>query len=262
MKIGFFDSGLGGLTVLRAVAKELPQYDYVYYGDTANLPYGDKTEEEIYRLTTIGMEYLFEAGCLLVIIACNTASAETARRLQQEFIPQRYPDRKILGIIIPTIEVLDFSTHTKVTLIGTKRTVESAKYVRELESRKNDKVIFNQIATPELVPLIELGEIETALAAAIARIEREAGESDVVVLGCTHYTQIKEGLRAHFTDQKCIISQDEVIPDKLKNYLANHPELAEKLTSEGVRSVHLTKHRPDYDLLMGQFLGGAYIDEG
>ncbi|MEY3783932.1 MAG: hypothetical protein RLZZ230_254 [Candidatus Parcubacteria bacterium] len=261
MKIGFFDSGLGGLTILKAVAKELPQYDYVYYGDTANLPYGDKTEEEIYRLTQIGMEYLFAADCLLIVIACNTASAETARRLQNEFIPDKYPDRKILGIIIPTIEVLDYEEVTKVTLIGTKRTVESAKYVRELELKNNSNVQFSQIATPELVPLIELGEIEVAVTAAITRIESEAGESDVVVLGCTHYTQIKEGLRAHFGDEKCIISQDEVIPEKLKKYLANHPELVEKLTSEGVRSVHLTKHRPDYDHVMGQFLGGAYIAE-
>lgn len=261
MKIGFFDSGLGGLTVLKAVAKKLSQYDYVYYGDTANLPYGDKTEEEIYQLTSIGMEYLFEAGCLLVIIACNTASAETARRLQQEFLPERYPDRKILGIIIPTIEVLDFDKVTKVTLIGTKRTVDSAKYVNELETKNNNFVHLTQIATPELVPLIEMGEVATAAQTAINRIEQEAGESEVIVLGCTHYTQIKKELRTHFSGQKEIISQDEVIPDKLKKYLANHPELAEKLTSEGIRSVHLTKHRPDYDMVMGQFLGGVYVDE-
>jgi glutamate racemase len=104
MKIGFFDSGLGGLTILKAVVKELPQYDYVYYGDTLHLPYGDKTEEEIFTLTKTGIEYLFEKGCVLVIVACNTASAETLRKLQDSWLLETYPDRKVLGVIVPTLE--------------------------------------------------------------------------------------------------------------------------------------------------------------
>ena len=137
MKIGLFDSGLGGLTILKAIVKELPQYNYVFYGDTAHLPYGDKAEAEIYELTREGVRHLFEAGSALVIIACNTASAETARRLQQEFLPTEYPERKILGIIVPTIEVLEFSEPTKVVLIGTTRTVESGKYQLELDHKGN-----------------------------------------------------------------------------------------------------------------------------
>lgn len=259
MKIGFFDSGLGGLTIMRAVIRNLPEFDYEYYGDTKNLPYGDKTEEDIYQLTTVGMKHLFDTGCALVIIACNTASAETARRLQTEFLPANYPDRKILGIIVPTIEVLDFDKPTTVALLGTKRTIESKKYHSELKSKNIKNVTLIDIATPELVPLIELTELEKAAKIAIERIEAEAGESDVVVLACSHYTQIKNALREHFKNKKQIISQDEVIPEKLRSYVANHPEIAGQLTRWGERNIHLTLHRPDYDYLMGHFLGGVYM---
>lgn len=260
MKIGFFDSGLGGLTILRAVAKELPQYDYVYYGDTANLPYGDKTEAEIYELSKAGMKYLFEAGCTLVIIACNTASSETARRLQQEFIPTEYPDRKVLGIIVPTIEELNFNQPTKVALMATKRTVDSNKYALELAHKGNGKVELIQFATPTLVPLIERDEIDLAVKEASEKIRTEAGEAEVIVLGCTHYTELKKQLRAQFADKQ-IISQDEVIPNKLKTYLDNHPEIENGLTRTGSRSIYLTEHRPDYDRVMGHFLGGIFVGE-
>lgn len=259
MKIGFFDSGLGGLTIMKAVSSQLPQYDYAYYGDTENLPYGDKSEEEIYRLTLIGVKHLLAADCALVIIACNTASAETARKIQDEYLPKHYPDRKVLGIIVPTIEMLNFENFTKVALIGTKRTIESNKYLNELNASGNDKVELKQISTPELVPLIELGEIEAAATQAVKRIEAEAGDSEVVVLGCSHYTQIKNSLRKHFAESKKILSQDEIIPNKLKDYLDRHPEITGRLTSEGTRSIHLTEHRPDYDHVMGQFLGGVFL---
>ncbi len=261
MKIGFFDSGLGGLIILKAVAKELPNYDYVFYGDTKHLPYGDKTEEEIYELAIVGMRHLFDAGCILVIIACNTASAETARRLQTEFLPAEYPDRKILGVIVPTIEMLEYENPTKVALLATKRTIESQKYHKELELKGNKNISLIDISTPELVPLIELGEFDAAARQAISRIETEAGESKVIVLACTHYTQIKLTLREHFKDQKVILSQDEFISEKIQSYLDKHPEIAERLTDTGERTIHLTEHRPDYDHLIGQFLGGVFLGE-
>lgn len=260
MKIGFFDSGLGGLTVLTAVVKAMPQYNYVYYGDTAHLPYGDKTEKEIYDLTKEGVRYLFDAGAAIVVIACNTASAETTRRLQQEFLPTEYPDRKILGVIVPTVETLVFDKNTNVVLIATKRTVESGKYQLELDLKGNGRVHLTQLATPELVPLIEKGELEAAAVQAIIRIEKEAKESEVVVLGCTHYTQIKKQLSAHFSDKK-IVSQDEVIPAKLQDYLMRHHEISSRLNRGGERSIHLTAHRPDYDRVMSHFLGGVYVEE-
>jgi glutamate racemase len=260
MKIGFFDSGLGGLSILKAVAKELPDYDYIFYGDTANLPYGNKIEEVIYKHTSQGMEYLFKAGCNIVIIACNTASAETARRLQDEFLPSRYPDCRILGIIVPTVEFLFFNEPTKVLMIGTKRTVESNKFQLELDHKGNGNTLLTQISTPELVPLIEMNELEAAAKQAIFRIESEVEENKVIVLGCTHYTQIKKQLRDYFGESKIIISQDEIIPEKLRSYLGCHPEIECNLSRDGERNVHLTKHRLDYDLFMGQLLGGVYID--
>ena len=260
MKIGFFDSGLGGLTVMKAVAALMPQYDYQFYGDTENLPYGDKSEEDIYTLTKEGIVELFKRDCLLVVIACNTASAETARKLQSEFIPNEYPDRKILGVIVPTVEkLLDLSV-TRATLLATKRTVTSEKYSIELSNRSAKPPTLTALATPELVPLIELGELEAAATAAISRIETAGGESEVVILGCTHYAQIKSQLRAHFPN-KIILSQDEIIPDKLQVYLEAHPEIENKLSTGGKREIHLTKHRAEYDRYMAQLLGGVYLDE-
>ncbi len=261
MKIGLFDSGLGGLTILKAVAKVLPDYDYVYFGDTKNLPYGDKTEDEIFELTKIGIETLFQNECVLVIIACNTASAETLRKLQDDWLPVTYPDRKILGVIVPTVEEVIESGVSSAVLIATTRTVQSNKYEVELLNRSILPVALTQIPTPELVPFIELNELEAAAQAAISRIESQEGESDGVILGCTHYTQIKNQLRAHFGPNKIIFSQDEIIPNKLSLYLENHPEIEVQLMRTGERSIHLTQHRPDYDLIMGQFLGGVYLDE-
>lgn len=261
MNIGFFDSGLGGLLILKAVAKALPQYDYVYYGDTANLPYGDKTEEEIYELTKAALIELFNRDCALVIVACNTASAETLRQIQDTFLVSEYPDRKVLGVIIPTIEEVVREKYTNAILLATKRTVESNKYEKELQ-KLGHSVNLVSIATPELVPLIELGEIEAATQSAISTIDRaRVGEGDVVVLGCTHYCLLKNPLREHFVDSLHIISQDEVIPLKLATYLEQHPEITSRLDDTGKRVVHLTQHRPDYDRVTAEFLGGAYLPD-
>jgi len=266
MKIGFFDSGLGGLTILRETVKELPQYSYYYYGDTKNLPYGDKEESEIYELSKVGMRYLFDKEVSLAIIACNTASAETARKLQREFLPQEYPDRKILGIIVPTVEeIISTVDETgcgdkRVLLLATKRTVSSDKYKIELAKKCSKEIDLQTVATPQLVPFIEAGEIDLAAQEAIKIIADKAGDSQIVVLGCSHYAQLKKQLRERFGTEKTILSQDEIIPQKLRSYLDNHPEIEQKLDKKTqTRTIHLTKHRPDYDLLMGQFLNGTYV---
>ncbi len=260
MNIGFFDSGLGGLLVLKAVAKALPQYDYIYYGDTANLPYGDKSEEQIYELTKKAIGELFARDCLLVIVACNTASAESIRKLQDTYLKEEFPDRKILGVIVPTVEEMIDTGCKRAVLIATKRTVDSGKYGRELE-KLDDSIELVEVATPELVPLIELGEDEVAQSAALKVLERETREGDVVILGCTHYILLKDVLQKHFASSVTIISQDEVIPKKLSQYLTKHTEIAEKLSNTGKREIVLTKHRPDYDRLTAEFLGGVYMPE-
>ena len=244
MKIGFFDSGLGGISILEAVIRELPVYDYLYFGDTENLPYGDKTEAQIYSFVENAVRYLFEKDCLMVILACNTASAETLRRLQDGFLAREYPDRKILGVIIPTIEELIDSGEGNTLLLATKRTVDSGKYERELLHRNVDGVHIFSCAVPELVPLIESGKIDEALSVAIRSIETM--EVSSVTLGCTHYTLLKQGLREYFGEGKRIISQDEIIPEKLKTYLTQHPEIESALTKGGTRTMYLTEEREAY----------------
>lgn len=261
MKIGFFDSGLGGLLILKAVAHALPQYDYVFYGDTANVPYGNKTEEDIFALTVAAIEELFKRDCVLIIIACNTASAETLRRIQDTYLKSKYPDRRILGVIIPTVEEVIERGYKRAILLATKRTVDSGKYARELDKAKDSTIKLVAIATPELVPLIELGEYELALSQAIKVIEATVREGDAVLLGCTHYTLLKDGLREHFKDSVTIVSQDEMIPRKLESYLTAHPEITNRLSNTGKRDIVLTEHRPDYDRLAAEFLGGAYLPD-
>ena len=139
---------------MRPTALLLQPYDYYFFGDTANLPYGDKTEEEVFELTKTGVKHLFENDCLLVIIACNTASAQTLRRLQDEFLPAEYPDRRILGVIVPTVEEVLGLQKQNVAMIATKRTVDSRKYPVELMNRGGGDIIFSAVATPELVPFI------------------------------------------------------------------------------------------------------------
>ncbi len=258
MKIGFFDSGLGGLLVLKAVVKALPQYDYLYYADTANLPYGDKSEEEIYVLTKAALEELFARDCLLVVVACNTASAETLRRLQDSYLKEQYPDRRVLGVIVPTIEEVVERQFTSAVLIATTRTVLSGKYEREL-AKVDNGITFKSIATPELVPLIESHQLDDAVEYAVAVLERETRAGDVVLLGCTHYILLKAALRTHFASRLTFIAQDEVVPKKLALYLEDHPEITSRLSETGERTIVLTEHRPDYDRLTAEFLNGAYL---
>lgn len=254
MKIGLFDSGLGGLTILRAVAAELPEYDYVYFGDTAHLPLGDKSEEEIFNYTKEGVERLFAEDAALVIIACNTASAETLRRLQDGFLTERYPDRRILGVIIPTVEAIEASGVRQALLLATRRTVASRKYDRELADRHLD-LKLDSVAVPELVPLIEKGQADEAAKLALRTIADLEEKPEAIILGCTHYTKIKEALRAGYP-KTTIFSQDEIIPRRLTDYLSRHPEIEGLLTRSRTRSIILSLERPDYAGTIKELLGG------
>jgi len=257
MKIGFFDSGLGGLIILKAVAHALPQYDYEFYGDTANLPYGDKSEIEIFELTKAGILHLFARDCLLVIIACNTASAETLRRLQDGFLKDEYPDHRVLGVIIPTVEELVTSGLKHTLLVATTRTIASGKYEREL-AKLTEAPQLTARATPELVPLIELGEAEAAYQSLSATIAG-TGEIDGVILGCTHYSVLKDKLRATFP-ALTIISQDEIIPRKLTEYLERHQEIKSQLSEGSTRNVFLTDNNSRYDHVIRELLSGTFIE--
>lgn len=263
MKIGVFDSGLGGVLILKAIAKRLPEYDYEYYGDTLHVPFGDRSESEIYEFTKEAVEHLFEKDCLIVILACNTASAETLRKLQDEFLPEHYPDRRILGVIIPVVEEVITHTCKQVLLFGTQRTVGSGKYHLELGKRNEIQTKIEAIATPELVPLLESGEIAEAVQKTSERIQKRIDRGDHidgVILGCTHYNLMLKDLREQFPDIT-FFGQEEVVPEKVAVYLETHPELESQLSRNGSRNIFLTEHRSDYDKHLQELLEGHFIQE-
>src|SRR3989344_3842504 len=155
--IGIFDSGIGGLTITKEVLRQLPKYQLLYLGDTARTPYGNRSQELIYKFTKQAVDYLFKQGCQLIIIACNTASAEALRKIQQEWLPSHYPDRKVLGVIRPVAEeAAKVSRFGRVGVVGTRGTVVSGAYERELKALRPDITVYQQ-ACPLLVPLVEEG---------------------------------------------------------------------------------------------------------
>jgi glutamate racemase len=256
MKIGVFDSGLGGLLVLNGLvmSKKLKQYDFIYLGDTKNLPYGNKSSKQIYSLATKAVEYLFEQDCELIIVACNTVSAEALRKLQQEYLPKsKYKNRKILGIIRPTIETVSYNSI--VGLIGTNLTTKSGAYVRELK-KINPKIKTYQLATPLLVPMIEnesLNDINEVLGHYLRPLIAKG--IDTLVLGCTHYGLIKKQIKAALPKGIKIIAQEELLPAKLINYLKGHPEIDKALSKNAKIELQVTKNNPLYTKLAHEWFG-------
>lgn len=255
MNIGFFDSGLGGLFVLRHVIQKLPAYHYIFLGDTINVPYGTKNDDAIYALATESLRMLFDRDCKLVIFACNTASVTALRRIQNEFLPEFFPDCKVLGVIIPTVEEVLAHKSKTVAIIGTERTIHSGKYDREL-SKLDPQISIISLATPTLVPLIEQGLLRGAEEEAITLIRKQILPSrpDTLILGCTHYGLLKVRLRETFPGLR-ILAQEEIIPEKLKSYLARHPEIEETLTRDSKREFFLTKITPAYTEAIRQWIG-------
>ncbi len=243
MKIGFFDSGLGGLMILKSVRERMPRYDYLYYGDTKNLPYGDKNESDIYEFTKTAVTEMFERGVLIGIIACNTASVESLRRLQDTLLVGKYADRKLLGVVIPTVEVLVEKNIEQALLIGTLRTASSGKYEREL-SKLNGETILTTLATPELVPLIEKGLMSDAEVYLDTVLTPMTGKVGAIILGCTHYTGLKDYMRSKHDFE--VISQDEIIPKKLQEYLDRHQEIETRLTRTGGVEIVVTGEEERY----------------
>lgn len=241
MKIGIFDSGLGGLVIAKSIFKKLPKYDYIYLGDTQNLPYGEKTSAEIYRYTKKAVDFLFKQNCELVIVACNTSSALALRRLQQQYLPKVYPGRRILGVVVPTLEVADNShRRKKIGVIGTFATIKSHIYKKELQKIDSKAEIF-ELATPKLVPLIEANSLQQAkktLKLYLKALQKENIEA--LVLGCTHYPILKREVKGLMGKKIEVISQDEIIPGKLVDYLKRHSEFEKKLAKHRKREFLVT----------------------
>lgn len=248
MKIGIFDSGIGGLIVARSLIEALPAYDYLYLGDTARVPYGNRSQETIYQFSREAVEYLFAHDCGLIIIACNTASAEALRRIQQEYLPAQYPNRKVLGVLIPAAEAAVQATRNQqIGIIATASTVNSGAFEREiLKLLPSAKV--HQVAAPLLVPMIENNSVDlldTTLPQYLKPLISQG--IDTLILGCTHYPAIKDQIRSQLPSSIQIISQDEILPGKLSEYVQRHPEVSNKLTQQQYREflvTDLTQHLP------------------
>jgi glutamate racemase len=233
MKLGVFDSGLGGLLMTRAIRDALPDIDILYFGDTLHLPYGNRSDEAIYGYTVRAMDAMFAQGCQLIVIACNTVSAVALRRLQQEYLPDRWAGRNIIGIVVPTLEAALGSGHKRLGLIATHAIVRSCIYEQELR-KIDDTISLQAVATPLLVPLIENGGepwVKDVLAHYLAAFDKD--DLDALILGCTHYPRVREQIQAVLGEDVALISQDDILPEKLRDYLARHPEYSDFIGKNG-----------------------------
>jgi len=222
MKIGVFDSGLGGLVVTKAFIDTLPEYDYVYYGDTARLPYGEKTSGQILSYSIEAVKFLISQKCGIIIIACNTATSIALRYLQQRFIPEYAHDVKVLGVVIPTVEEALQNGASKIGVVATNATIRSHIYQEEL-LKINPDLQIKEVATPELVPAIESNDFARAENFA-KEYAKEFENVDSLILGCTHYPLLKDFFRRELPFVQ-IISQDELMGNKLSSYLKRHIEI-------------------------------------
>ena len=256
--LGFFDSGFGGLSVAREIQKQLPQYSFIYLGDNARSPYGSRALEVIHRYTLEGVVELFRSGAELIIVACNTSSSVALRKIQQEYLPSHYPDRRVLGIVIPTAEEVSSLSITKVIgILATEATVHSLAYPQEIQ-KIDAHVVVHQQACPQLVPMIEAGELESVEEPArhyIHELLSKDSRIDTVLLGCTHYALIENTLRALIPSNIRVVSQGAIVASKLADYLRRHPEMERRLERSGKEKFLTTEYSPRIQRLATQFFG-------
>lgn len=258
-KIGVFDSGYGGLTILKEIRKRLPEYEYLYLGDNARAPYGNRSFDIVFDFTREAVEELFTRGCHLVILACNTASAKALRSVQQQVLPEKYPDRRVLGVIRPTVEILGTITDTRhVGLFATPGTANSHSYRMELEKMWPD-VRITEMACPMWVPLVEAGEADGPGADYFVRkyidqlLENDP-EIDTIVLGCTHYPLLLPKIRQYVREDIRILPQGGIVAESLADYLQRHPEMEEKCLKGGGVEFLTTENEDKFDSLASLFM--------
>lgn len=247
--IGIFDSGYGGLTILHGIRQLLPQYDYLYLGDNARAPYGPRSFDVVYEFTRQAVVRLFEMGCHLVILGCNTASAKALRTIQQNDLPQIDPNRRVLGIIRPTAEVIGSLTRSRhVGVLATEGTIKSESYKLEIQKLHPD-IHVSGVACPFWVPLVEYNEADSPGAdyfvkKRIDEIMRLDPEIDALILGCTHYPLLMPKILKHLPAGVRIVPQGEYVADSLQQYFEKHPAI-ERQCSKGGTARYLTTENPD-----------------
>lgn len=257
--IGVFDSGYGGLTVLREITALLPQYDYLYLGDNARAPYGSRSFECVYQFTLQAVKYLFASGCKLVILACNTASSKALRTIQQRDLPAIDPSRRVLGVIRPTVEKLGEISHSgNVGIVGTPGTIASGSYGMEIAKLHPGFKAYGQ-ACPLWAALVENMETDNPgteyfVARDIRRLFDQCPDIDTMILGCTHYPIIYDLIRKHTPARVSVVSQGEIVADSLADYLRRHPEMEQRI-SRGAQIRYLTTEQPEkFDSMASFFM--------
>lgn len=267
--IGVFDSGYGGLTILSEIRHRLPQYDYIYLGDNARAPYGTRSFDIVYRFTLQAVRYLFDQGCHLVILACNTASAKALRTIQQCDLPLIDPNRRVLGVIRPTVEKIGEISHNgHIGIVGTPGTIQSASYDIEIAKLHPQFHTYSQ-ACPMWVPLVENREADSPGAdyfveQEISRLFDKQPLIDTVVLGCTHYPLLYDKIRRYVPQSATVVKQGDIIAESLHDYLLRHPEIDARC-SKGATCHYLTTESADKftemaSIFLRKPVTGSHID--
>lgn len=262
--IGVFDSGYGGLTILREIRRSLPQYDYLYLGDNARAPYGVRPMETVYRFTLDAVKALFDRGCNLVILACNTASAKALRSIQQQDLPKiwerdGHTRKRVLGVIIPSVEVLgQLSSNGHVGILATQGTVASGSYTMETQ-KYHPEISVTSEACPMWVPLVEYGEAESEgadffIKQHIDRLLSRDPEIDTILLGCTHYPLLLDKINKFVPKGVKVVAQGEIVARALADYLRRHPELEKDCSKGGTVEFLTTESSDKFSQLATTFL--------
>lgn len=258
--IGIFDSGYGGLTVFKAIKEKMPQYNYVYLGDNARAPYGNRSFDTVYQYTLQAVEYLLKLGCPLIILACNTASAKALRSIQVKNLPIIGGRSRVLGVIRPTAEVIGTYTKTgAVGVLGTKGTIQSDTYKTEISKFFPDVTVY-QHACPMWVPLIENNEMGEEVAdyyvkKDLKELLKQSEQIDTILLGCTHYPLLMDTIKKYLPEHITVISQADIVADSLKDYLHRHPEIESQVAKEGQTTFYTTDDITDFNQQATTFFG-------
>lgn len=250
--IGVFDSGYGGLTVLKEIIKKLPEYDYIYMGDNARAPYGNRSFESVYHYTLQCVQWFFSQGCPLVILACNTASAKALRTIQQNDLPKIAPENRVLGVIRPTAEIIgNYSQNKFIGVMATNGTVQSESYILEIKKFFPEIHVLQQ-ACPMWVPLIENNEqnskgadffVKKYIHSLLHREER----IDTILLACTHYPLMMKKIKEYMPADMKLLSQGDIVATSLYDYLQRHSEMEKRLSKNGSREFYTTDSTNDFD---------------
>ncbi len=267
--IGVFDSGYGGLTVLKDIIAKLPQYDYLYLGDNARAPYGSRSFDTVYRYTLECVQWFFKQGCSLVVLACNTASAKALRTIQQQDLPNLAPGKRVLGVIRPTTEIIGNYTKTgQVAVLATSGTVLSGSYPIEIAKFFPRLQVFQE-ACPMWVPLIEANEhnspgadyfVEKHLRQVFAKSEK----IDTLLLACTHYPLLKDKIQRLLPAGITLLSQGQIVANSLADYLQRHPAIEQECSKQGRQVFYTTDATEDFDnhatIFFGQQVQSRHLD--